>query len=322
MTAKWFICDCYSKLAMITNLLCKNEKGKEWFLHNYFNLHFNGDYEGTWFWLDLCSGFVDAEHLEWECCPFFNYEAFDTRDLSKSDLDHFLKMQLFSGKKIYANIDMYYLVNTNRKHYLHDVFIWDYKDFKYICSDYFSDYYETREIKEHSLVNAFLGKCDLSKEDRITKTYVMSYNDNPIKNYNVIKIIEEYLDGTAFVFGSNTGKIGTYEAFGIRIYDLMRKNINHRRIDILDIRPFYALKDHFKIERELMNLYQYQDERMHDLDRKIAKLCLLSLKNTIQAVEGIYLKIEKLLQEIKGLEEKILCNWIEVLKKNKKYENQ
>lgn len=305
------IIKCYSKLGAISALLNRNDNARKWLAYNYFNLLFNGGNDGSWWWMDLCGDFVPRNHIEWECCPYISWLKVIVDEYSQDQLHLFLDNALDSGQIIYCNADRYYLdrsISTNPIHRLHDVLILRSDDTHVECRDYFNNQYQSMFFSKDDVKKALMAKNNFSN-CIWPEAYLLSYQDSDKTYESVDKLLDDYLSGTEFEFADNVNKPDSYQGFGIDIYPLLREKIVDETIDIIDIRPFYALKDHFTVVEMLMGFEGYYDQSIEELKRIMNSICLCSLKNTVAPNSRIKEVLNDRLYQIECLERILMENW-------------
>lgn len=249
-------------------------------------------------------------------------DLFHLSNISKDKFVSFIKERIDQGNYLLLySIDEYYLSYSKRyqvKHYIHDTYIYGYKEDKLCVMAQKKGKLQMLEIDCQEIVDGMYSQ--LEKNPCVNFCSFRFRNVVALINKEKIKSdLERYLLGKT--------KISENQVFGIAVYQIIKKCSLARAEgrkeegDLFDLRIFRMIWEHKKVmmlHLDRMNeLYQYQLAdcliKMDEIEHLANKIFLLAMKFTVTKKNDLLIKIAENIQVLEMKEKECFKELVEQL---------
>lgn len=319
------IIDCYPNYGAFLSILQNHEMAKPWIVSNFIQLECPNDmeqntrmdfYMGSPYFISVCPWILlqrirkDMIQLKWS-----------------NNISHFVREALLQGYYVFLMVDQFFIPASSayqKYHRIHELFIYGYDDVEevFYISDNFQNGQYIRGICSFTDLN--YSYIDLSKSKDLGQEliYLLSFNNFGQFDIN-LEVLKELLSDYLFSINSSQKNnllnqpLKKEWVYGLECYVHLIHYLKHimPKVNQLDIRPFYVLKNHKTMMIERL-MYLSQIQLLKDPDtfissyvriEELAKIVLnLSLKYVVSKNLNILTRIAERLDQLSSIEADLL----------------
>lgn len=316
--------DCYSKLGAVFSILQPHARARPWLYYNFTHLVYFYEEFTRHSWVDLCSEVFPVFAHEWEACPFLEFNTYLYSEELRAGIVRMVLSEIDCGRFIYLTLNRKFIDELKEKEdFIHDVLIigYDRADKKFLCRDFFHSKYSELWIPFDELQAAFRNNLVPGQSDPLGKIYALRYRETDtfptartmsitkeLAVRNMKRIAEGDFDAGSSLLYAN----GTESFYDLNVYGKLADHLRGGVLNLSDIRPFYAVKNHIKIVAEQSEFWGVgEEEKRAAMRRKAEAMCYQSLKIRLRQREkkggrAGYEKLESLLNEVRQAEDQFI----------------
>lgn len=245
--------DCYTTYSHLLSILQRDERTYGWIYSHFINLYMNKDLRQNT-WGDFYRPFP-YELSFYELCKWLDLQKIRRNDVTKdrNSVLEFVTSELEKGYYVHMYIEHSSIKSFETNDHVHDALIYGIDLDEGIV--YVQDVFNLGRLERKKLlIEEFLDAVmdtNVSSDSDYMKGSIYSYKikkncDYEIDKMNIINSIKEYMNSIVPEYWRMYNVANSkYMIYGLDIYDALIDYVDKYDKDyVLDVRPFYILKDH------------------------------------------------------------------------------